>query len=102
MAFSRTLEPATNNLGSVVVNLVAGENGQNANFYADYQTFGASQDFGSTHGALPAGYSYELPDPHVSNIFSDFAGNSLTDTNAVGTVHIPPAGFLRRVVRSGV
>jgi hypothetical protein len=90
-AFDPTLEPSFNGLGSVVVNLVAGENNQYAAFYADYDldyaTYGSVDDFASTNGALPAGYSY---DPNVSNIVGDFASDSLADTNTVGTASGPP------------
>jgi len=91
--FDQTLEPGTNNLGTVVVDLAPGAN-QFAAFYADYDldfnAFGSFQDSASIHGALPAGVSYEVADPNVSNIFSDFAGNVLPNTNGVGTASGPP------------
>jgi MYXO-CTERM domain-containing protein len=91
--FDQTLEPNTNNLGTVVVTLAPGAN-QHAALYADYdlddQAFGFFQDSASVHGALPAGVSYELADQNVSNIFSDFAGNALPDVNSVGTPSAPP------------
>ena len=89
-----TLEPGTNNLGSVVLTLVAGQSDQYAGFYADYDldyaTFGSFQDSGTTVGSLPAGVSYELQDPNVSSIFTDFASNSLADVNTVGTASNSP------------
>jgi uncharacterized protein (TIGR03382 family) len=96
VSFDSNLEPATNGLGSVTISLGTG-NGQSALFYADYDldfaTLGAFDDSGSTHGALPAGVSYEIDDPNASNIFSDFAGNTLADTNNVGTASSDPANL---------
>jgi MYXO-CTERM domain-containing protein len=91
VSFDSNLEPALNGLGSVSISLGVG-NGQSALFYADYDldfaTLGAFDDTGTTVGALPAGVSYELDDPNVSNIFNDFAGDTLANTNNVGS----PAG----------
>jgi hypothetical protein len=91
-AFDTTLSPAMNNLGSVTITLGVGNN-QYAAFYADYDLdFGATgsfQDFAPAVGAPPAGVSYELDDPNVSNIFSDFAANTLLNTNNVGTFSDP-------------
>jgi hypothetical protein len=93
-AFDSTLEPSLNGLGSVTVTLGPG-NGQYAAFYADYDldyaTFGSFQDYATVHGAPPAGVTYEADDPNVSNIFSDFAGNTLSDANNVGTPAGPPS-----------
>ena len=91
VSFDPTLEPALNGLGSVTISLGTG-NGQSALFYADYDldhsAEGSFDDLGSTHGTLPAGTTYELDDPNVSNIFTDFASNSLSNTNSVSS----PAG----------
>lgn len=92
-SFDTTPEPATNSLGSVTITLGVGSN-QYANFYADYDldygTYGSYDDVGSVNGALPAGVTYELDDPNTSNIFSDFAANTLANTNNVGTAATPP------------
>ncbi|HEX3685326.1 MAG TPA: hypothetical protein VHU83_22525 [Bryobacteraceae bacterium] len=89
--FDTTLEPGTNNLGSAKFWLGVG---QYAVAYMDYdldfQTYGSFQDFGATPGALPPGLTWEMADPNTSNIFNDFASNSLTDTNSVGIAGGPP------------
>ena len=89
--FDTTLEPAANNLGSVSFAVAAG---QYASAYMDYDLdfvkYGSFQDSGATHGALPGTDSYELADPNTSNIFTDFAGNTLNNTNTVGTPSGPP------------
>jgi hypothetical protein len=91
--FDMSLEPASNNLGSVTVSLNPGLN-QFVALYADYDidfaTFGSADDSAAPHGALPATWSYELDDPNVSNLFGDFAAASLQDTNNVGTPSGPP------------
>jgi hypothetical protein len=93
-AFDSTLEPGTNTLGTVTIALGVGNN-QFADFYADYDldfaTTGAFQDLATTSGTLPAGTSYEADDPNVSNIFSDFASNTLSNVNNVGNFSGPPA-----------
>ena len=88
--FDTTLEPGVNTLGSVTITLNPGA-GQFALAYMDYDVnyakLGSFADSGSVHGALPAGVSYELDDPNTSNIFSDFAANTLgnsTTSDAVG------------------
>jgi len=89
------LEPSltTNTLGTVTVSLGAGA-GQYVSFYADYDvdyaTKGSFADSGKVVGSLPAGATYELNDPNSSNIFSDFAANTLGHTNGVGTPSGPP------------
>jgi hypothetical protein len=92
-SFDQTLEPGSNTLGTVTVTLGAGS-GQYVAFYADYDvdfaTKGSFADSGSIHGSLPANTTYELSDPNTSNIFTDFAGNSLSNTNTVGTPGLPP------------
>jgi hypothetical protein len=94
--FDTTLELGTNNLGSVVITLGVGNN-QTAAFYADYDldfaTYLSNQDSASTSGTVPTGVSYELNDPNVSNIFSDFSGvpsPQLPDSNGVSTPSGPP------------
>jgi len=93
-AFDTTLRPGTNSLGTVTVTLGAGSN-QNVDFWADYDldaaTYGAFQDSGAVSGALPTGVSYELDDPNTSNIFGDFAANTLGNFNNVGTYAGPPS-----------
>jgi len=83
-----TAEPSNNTLGSVVITLTPGQN-NNVAFYADYDvdfaTLGSFDDFGTAHGSLPANWGYELDDPNTSNIFFDFAANTLANTNHVGT-----------------
>ncbi len=90
--FDSTLEPSANNLGSISFALTAG---QYASAYMDYDLdfvkYGSFQDSGATHGALPAAGSYELADPNTSNIFTDFASNTLNNTNTVGTPSGPPS-----------
>jgi hypothetical protein len=92
-SFDKTLEPGSNTLGTVTVSLGAGA-GQYVSFYADYDvdfaTKGSFADTGAVVGSLPAGASYELDDPNSSNIFSDFAANTLGNTNNVGTSALPP------------
>jgi hypothetical protein len=99
--FDQTLEPITNVLGSVVVNLATG-NDQYAVFYADYDldfaTYGSFDDSASTNGSLPAGYSYSINDPNATDsslpfgvtLFDQFYNNALDDTNYVGTASGPP------------
>jgi len=92
-AFDTTHESSgTNNLGTVTITLGAGNN-QYANFYADYDldfaTEGSFSDSAMTVNALPPGYSYELNDPTVSNIFGDFTTTPLPDSNNVGTPGTP-------------
>jgi hypothetical protein len=91
-SFSKVLEPGTNTLGSVTINLGVGNN-QSVGFYADYDldflAFGAFQDFATVVGAVPAGVTYEADNPNSSNIFSDFAGNALPNVNNVGTAAGP-------------
>ena len=93
-AFDTTLSPGTNNLGTITDTLSAGLD-QSVLVYMDYDVdfaaYGSFQDSGSTSGTLPADVSYELDDPNTSNIFSDFAGDTLMDTNNVGTASSPPA-----------
>ena len=93
-SFSQLAEPTVNTLGSVVINLGAGTN-QSVAFYADYDvdypTLGAFLDSGTVHGPVPASYSYELSDPNTSNIFADFSGSTLPNTNSVGTPSGPPS-----------
>jgi len=89
--FDTTLEPGTNHLGSAQFWLGVG---QSAVAYMDYdldfQTYGSFQDFGATHGTLPPGVAWEMEDPNTSNIFNDFASNSLTNTDTVATPGGPP------------
>jgi hypothetical protein len=92
--FDTTLSPGTNSLGSIVITLNPGFSGY-ASFYADYDldyaAYGSFQDSATVHGALPSNWSYEANDPNASNIFSDFAGNALSNANNVGTPSGPPA-----------
>ena len=92
--FDFTLEPSANTLGSVIITLAPGSN-QFALAYMDYDlnfpNTGSFSDFGSVQGTPPAGVTYELDDPNVSNIFSDFAANALTNQNNVGTPGGPPS-----------
>jgi hypothetical protein len=91
--FDMTLEPASNTLGSVTVTLSPGLNqyvALYADYDVDYQNFGPADDFANPHGARPAAWSYELGDPNVGNIFSDFAAGNLQNTNNVGTPSGPP------------
>ena len=88
--FDKTLSPSANTLGSISVTLTAaGYASVYMDYDLDFATFGSFQDSGATHGALPAGVSYELDDPNTSNIFSDFATSSLLNTNNVGTASGP-------------
>jgi hypothetical protein len=56
----------------------------------DNSTLGAFSDVGATVGTASATQSYELDDPNTSNIFSDFAGSALTNTNNVGSAQCDP------------
>lgn len=89
--FDTTLEPGSNNLGTATFAVGVG---QYANAYMDYDldfsTYGSFQDYGTINGTAPAGVSWELSDPNISTIFSDFAANSLTDVNSVATAGGPP------------
>ena len=95
--FDETLEPGSNTLGSISFNI--GTGAQYASVYMDYDvdfsTYGAFQDSGATNGTRTATasdtQSYELDDPNISNIFSDFASSSLTNTNNVGTYSPSPS-----------
>ena len=91
--FDTTLEPDDNMLGSVTFTLGSGA-AQFVSAYMDYDvdvtTLGAFDDFGSVSGPPPVNYSYELDDPNLGNIFSDFASNALTNTNNVGAGSPPP------------
>jgi hypothetical protein len=82
-----------NTLGSVLITLAPGNN-QFALAYMDYDlnypNTGSFSDFGSVVGTPPAGVTYELDDPNVSNIFNDFSANALTDQNNVATPGRPP------------
>ena len=82
-----------NTLGSVLVTLAPGNN-QFALAYMDYDlnfpNTGSFSDFGTVVGTPPGGVTYELDDPNVSNIFGDFAANSLTGQNNVATPGGPP------------
>lgn len=82
-----------NTLGSVLITLGPGNN-QYALAYMDYDlnfpNTGSFSDFGSVVGTPPAGLTYELDDPNVSNIFGDFAANALTGQNNVATPGGPP------------
>jgi hypothetical protein len=83
---------ASNNLGSVAVTLGAGVS-QYVLAYMDYDlnynSSGSYQDYGTPVGAPGAGVTWELDDPNASNIFNDFAGNNLQNTNNVGTYSGP-------------
>ena len=86
--FDTTLSPTGNALGSIVVALQAG---QYASFYADYDmdfaAFGSNQDYATTVNASPS-WGFEADDPNIPNnpnYFSDFSGNTPTNTNYVGT-----------------
>lgn len=82
-----------NTLGSVVITLAPG-NSQFVLAYMDYDlnfpATGSFSDFGTVVGTPPAGVTYELDDPNVSNIFNDFAANALTGANNVATPGGPP------------
>jgi hypothetical protein len=85
---------ASNNLGSVSVSLGAGMS-QYVLAYMDYDLNynavggGSYQDYGVAVGTPGAGVTWELDDPNASNIFNDFAGNNLQNTNNVGTYSGP-------------
>lgn len=93
--FDASLELSTNSLGKIVVTV--GTGAQLAAVYMDYDldflAEGSFQDVGSTVGSLSASQSYELADPNVSNIFSDFSSDPgpLLNTNGVGTFSGPPS-----------
>jgi hypothetical protein len=56
----------------------------------DFFTYGSFQDYGTVNGTALAGVTWEMDDPNVSTIFSDFVSNSLTDVNNVSTPGGPP------------
>jgi hypothetical protein len=91
--FDTTLAPAGNNLGNIAITLNPGFSGY-ASFYADYDldfaSFGSFDDSAKTVNGLPANWSYEVDDPNVSTIFSDFSANTLTNANNVGVASGPP------------
>lgn len=90
--FDTTLGP--NTLGTIQVTLGTGLN-QSASVYMDYDldysATGSFQDSGSANGTLPGGVSYELADPNSGTLFSDFAANTLGNSNTVGTYSGPPS-----------
>ncbi len=93
-AFDTTLEPSTNNLGTITITLGPGTD-QSALVYMDYDldypNLGSFDDSAPTPGSAPANVSYELDDPNTSNIFGDFAtGTPLPDTDNVVTPGGPP------------
>ena len=93
-AFDTTLATTgANNLGTAVFTLGAGL-GQSVLFYADYDVnyvaFGSFDDVGTVNGVLPANASYSLDDPNSGTLFAAFAGNTLDNTNHVGTHVAPP------------
>jgi hypothetical protein len=88
--------PGANTLGTITVDI--GTGAQLAAVYMDYDVdfsqYGSFQDYGVTGGAIGATQSYELADPNVSNIFSDFAadpGPCRTPTQW-GPIHRPRRG----------
>ena len=92
-SFDQTLEPGSNTLGTIKVDIGTGS--QLAAVYMDYDvdfsTQGSFQDSGSTSGAPSGSQSYELADPNTSTIFGDFAGpGPLPDSNTVGSFSGPP------------
>ena len=91
-SFDTTLEPGSNTLGSITVNLSQG-NGQFVGFYTDYDVsftkYGSFTDSATTVGSAPAGMSYEIDDPS-SNIFNDFAAGTLSNTNNLGAASGAP------------
>jgi len=91
--FDTTLEPNSNTLGYYSITLGAGAN-QYAVAYMDYdlnflQT-GSFSDYGKVVGTAPAGVTYQLDDPNVSSIFTNFQSNLLSNTNNVGIPSGPP------------
>jgi hypothetical protein len=95
-SFDQTLENGlnSNTLGTVTVSLAAGSH-EFVSFYADYDvsynSFGSFDDSASIHGTTATGESYEVDDPNSSNIFNDFAGNSLNGKDNVKTPSGPPS-----------
>jgi hypothetical protein len=93
---STTAAYGSNNLGSITVTLGPGA-GQNVDFYADYDVryieFLSNNDNASTTGTLASGQSYEIGDPNVTGdsmptgftLFDDFANDTLSDSNTLGT-----------------
>ena len=98
-AFGNPIPSTANNLGSAVISFAGGTSYISA--YMDYDldffgtacgggTCGSYDDFANVVGSLPSGWAYELDDPNVSNIFSDFAAGALLDDNNVGTAGTNP------------
>ena len=69
-------------------------NNQFALAYMDYDlnlpVTGAFSDFGTIPGTPAAGVTFELDEPNVSNVFTDFTANALKNQNNVAT----PGGSL--------
>ncbi len=97
-AFDATLEPSSNAVATTpgTITVKIGTGAQYAAVYMDYDVdyatttggcpslgCGSFTDVGSVSGSPSGTQSYELADPNVSNIFSDFSGNSLANTNTV-------------------
>ena len=80
--FDQTLSPASNTLGTVTITLGPGAN-QFVSFYAgydvSYSSFGSFDDSASTSGALPAGWSFSVNNPNVTDIASLTTGFVLFD-----------------------
>ncbi|MGA9070115.1 MAG: hypothetical protein WB424_07665 [Terracidiphilus sp.] len=89
--FDTTLEPASNNLGSISFQVAPG---QYVAAYMDYDlgysVYNVYSDFGTVLGTSPANVSYELDNPDASNIFNDFATNALNNQNNVAHPSGPP------------
>lgn len=94
-----TLEPGANTLGYATINFTGASNAYVA-LYADYDvsyaTWGSFDDSASVHGTLPSGVSYQLGDPNVDPMFSNFSGfnsgSALPNTNTVATPAGPDPG----------
>lgn len=99
--FDMTLEPGLNTLGTVTVTLGPGL-GQFVAFYADYDvdfaTYGSFDDYASTGGAQPLGWSYSVNDPGATDgtlpwglvLFDQFYNNVLDNTNHQPAFSGPP------------
>jgi len=89
-AFDYTLSPGANTLGTITVTLgAAGYASVYMDYDIDFAGYGSFQDYGTVGIGAPPGFGWELDDPNVSNIFPDFAANTLANTNNVGTAVIP-------------
>lgn len=91
-AFDETLEPGSNSLGSITVNLGTGT--QAVGVYMDYDvdntTLGPAQDSGATVGSPSATQSWDIDTPPNPYFELTSPNTPLSDTNTAGTFSTSP------------